>query len=355
MIQVLQMIDTLNAGGAERMAVNIATSTYFEQHEIHLCTTRAEGLLKKQLLADVPYFFLKKKSAFDIQAIQRLLNYIKEENISIIHAHSTSIYLAYAVKIIRPKLKLIWHDHYGLSEFVSARPKQRLLIMISRKMGGIVSCNVVLKQWAATNLKCNKTIYLPNFSRQTAVLNTEETLLFGQDGKRIVCLANLREQKNHLELIEVFSSVLTRFPDWSLHLVGQDFKDSYSKSIKALIQTEGLRDSVFMYGSRPDIHAILQKSAIGVLFSHSEGLPLSLLEYANAGLPVVVTNVGLNKEVVGICGSVIESPLQEGEQALEFLINSQSVREKLGADFKQKVLAEYNEKSIIQTLESFYH
>ena len=38
---------------------------------------------------------------------------------------------------------------------------------------------------------------------------------------------------------------------------------------------------------------------MGVLSSASEGLPLALLEYGRAGLPVVCTDVGNVSEVVG--------------------------------------------------------
>jgi glycosyltransferase involved in cell wall biosynthesis len=37
---------------------------------------------------------------------------------------------------------------------------------------------------------------------------------------------------------------------------------------------------------------ILSQSTIGILTSASEGLPLALLEYGMAKIPVVVTNVG---------------------------------------------------------------
>ena len=51
-------------------------------------------------------------------------------------------------------------------------------------------------------------------------------------------------------------------------------------------------NSVFIYGSCSDTFNILKLSTIGVLASKSEGLPLALLEYGLANLPVVATNVG---------------------------------------------------------------
>ena len=59
-----------------------------------------------------------------------------------------------------------------------------------------------------------------------------------------------------------------------------------------LYEENKLENHVFIYGSCADVYHILKQSTIGVLSSKSEGLPVALLEYALAKLPVVATNVG---------------------------------------------------------------
>ena len=53
-----------------------------------------------------------------------------------------------------------------------------------------------------------------------------------------------------------------------------------------------LNDIIQIAGSVVDTSSLLASADIGVLSSIFEGLPLSLLEYGLAGLPVVVTDVG---------------------------------------------------------------
>ena len=60
-MRVLQLIDSLDAGGAERMAVTIANSLAETGVASYLCSTRHEGLLKASLLPSVNYFFLQNK------------------------------------------------------------------------------------------------------------------------------------------------------------------------------------------------------------------------------------------------------------------------------------------------------
>ncbi|PKP39484.1 MAG: glycosyltransferase, partial [Bacteroidetes bacterium HGW-Bacteroidetes-13] len=121
-MKVLQLIDTLNAGGAERVAINYANE--LSQHLVgsYLCTTRQEGPLKSQLKPEVGYLFLKKKSALDLFAIFRLARYVKKNDITIIHAHGTSFLTAVLCKLLVRNLKIVWHDHYGKSEELENRP-----------------------------------------------------------------------------------------------------------------------------------------------------------------------------------------------------------------------------------------
>ena len=96
-IKVLQLIDSLQVGGAEVLAVNIANTLSKQRIVSHLCATRKEGPLKENIEQAVGYLFLERKKTVDIKSIKKLKKYIKKNNISIIHAHSTSYFIAICV------------------------------------------------------------------------------------------------------------------------------------------------------------------------------------------------------------------------------------------------------------------
>ena len=129
-MRIVQIIDSLEVGGAEKMAINYANALSKRADFSGLVATRAEGHLKGQLNDSVSYLFLKKKKTLDFAAAFRLKKYCQEHKVDILQPHSSSYFIALLVKIIYPKIQIIWHDHNGLSEFISSQ-KSLVLKMAS--------------------------------------------------------------------------------------------------------------------------------------------------------------------------------------------------------------------------------
>tara|TARA_R110002072_G_scaffold29572_2_gene93325 strand:+ start:2635 stop:3711 length:1077 start_codon:yes stop_codon:yes gene_type:complete len=353
-MRVLQLIDSLEAGGAERVAVNLANALSSRIAGAFLCTTRKEGLLKESISSDVGYLFLNKQKTIDLKAIKSLNAFVKENNIEIIHAHSSSFFLATIVKILNGKVSVIWHDHYGNSEFLKNR-KHRVLKLCSKYFSHVFSVSKVLEIWATQKLKIENATYLPNFA--TIDQNLSVTKLNGVSGKRVVCLANLRPQKDHFTLINAFKSVVELYPEWTLHCVGKDFNDDYSKNVKSKITAKGLSESVFLYGSKPDVYNILSQCEIGVLSSKSEGLPIALLEYGLANLAVIATNVGECEKVIlnNVNGLLVNSlDVKMFSKTLSIYIQNITLRNEHSGRYKKYIQENFSEEAQLEIILKIY-
>ncbi len=289
-MRILQIIDSLDIGGAEKMAVNYANALSQKIEFSGLVTTRKEGQLKNQLDKKVSYLFLNRKKKIDFQAIFKLRKFCVQNKIQYLQPHSSSYFTAVLLKMTLPKVKIIWHDHNGLSEFLSTN-KWFVLKLFSYSFKGIIAVNYQLKNWAEKELNCNNVIYLPNFTSVEDNCN-RETNLKGIEGKRILCLANLRMQKNHFLLLEVAEKLKQTHPEWSFHLVGKDFEDEYSQKVRRFIEEKKLSNEVHIYGSKNDTVNIINQANITILTSNSEGLPVALLEYGLLKKPTISTDVG---------------------------------------------------------------
>lgn len=347
-MRIIQIIDSLEAGGAERMAVNYANTLVGKIEFSGLIATRKEGALFSQLDPKVSYLFLNKKKQLDFEALFMLKSFVSKNKVTHVHAHSTSFFLAFLLKLICPSLKLIWHDHYGNNEFLDNRPSFVLKHIISF-FNGVIVVNQTLKKWSELKLKVKNVIYLPNFSIKEESVK-QDTILKGCERKRVVCLANLRPQKNHFLVLEVARKLKQSYPDWTFHLVGKDFKHDYSSQLKKLIIEYNLENNVFLYGSKQDIANILNQASIAVLTSQSEGLPVALLEYGLYKKAVVVTRVGEIPMIVqhGKNGFVVDSNDKDlFTHYLVKLITDEKLRIAFGEALFHTVQIDYEEKSVL--------
>ena len=348
-MRILQIIDSLEAGGAERMAVNYANALSDKIEFSGLVTTRREGSLSKQLSHKVSYLFLNKKWSLDLKALFQLRKFVIKNKVEIVHAHSSSFFMCTLLKIVCPSLKLIWHDHYGDSEFLAKRPFF-ILRWTMPYFSGVISVNQKLKVWAENKLHFNNVLFLPNFPSKELKHVHKSTFLKGIAGKRIICMANLRPQKNHFLLVEVAKKIYFSHPEWTFHLVGKNFEDKYSNQLFNSILELGLENSVFIYGTKLDVKNILDQSAIALLTSNSEGLPLALLEYGCYKKPVVVTKVGEIPLVVqnGINGFVVpQNDVDLFYTSLVKLIESYTLQIKFSNALQETINQNYTEDRII--------
>ncbi|MCL6219160.1 glycosyltransferase family 4 protein [Zunongwangia pacifica] len=313
-MRVLQLIDSLHPGGAEKMAINLFKELNNSGIECFICTTRQEGLLKSEIIDFSKYLFLKKRNSIDVKALRSLYLFIKSKKINIIHAHGTSYFTAFLIKFaFSKKVTLIWHDHYGNSEFLEHRP-YKILRFCSKWFDGVVCVNNVLLTWCKSKLLASKYLMINNFVSLPEG-KVDSLQLNGSQSFKLICIANLRPQKNHHFLLNVFNEIVDHY-EISLHLFGKDFYDAYSEEIKKKVDE---MSNVYYYGSQKITKAILKQANVGLLVSKSEGLPLALLEYGMAGLPVICTVVGECREVIGNFGLLIPS---DDEKALNIAIKT---------------------------------
>ena len=196
-MRVLQLIDSLHSGGAERMAITFANELLPHISKSFLCCTREEGVLKETINDGVKYCFLNKKRTLDISFFWRLYRFIKNNKIQIIHAHSTSFFSASVLKLFIPSLKLIWHEHHG-NRINQTRLNNFVLYFSSHFFNTIITVNKDLSLWCKNNLLTNHVVCIPNcvfFSSNLADNDLRRN--------EIICVANLRVPKNHLNLLSL--------------------------------------------------------------------------------------------------------------------------------------------------------
>src|SRR6267378_284377 len=112
-VGVMHITDTLDAGGAERVAVDTVNLLPRDRYLTYLCTTRRDGPLAELVVADVGRLRLERKRRIDARALWHLVAFIRKHRIQILHAHGTSLFIARIASLFSGYTTLIWHVHFG--------------------------------------------------------------------------------------------------------------------------------------------------------------------------------------------------------------------------------------------------
>lgn len=328
---VMQLSDSLNIGGAERVAVNLANSLPEGRFRSHLCSTRTEGPLAQVVSPSVGRLRLNRTSRFEPRALRRLTTYIEENRIAILHAHGTTLFLATAAAALSRFPAVIWHDHFGPNS--DSERSVPLYGLAARRAAGVIAVNDSLAEWSRSRLRmpAERVWYVPNFVCESPDVAPVSGLP-GIPGFRIVCVANLRPEKGHLALLEAMRIVRRAEPRAHLILVGDAPHEETLDRVRAELGRPDLSGHVSWLGLRNDVPAVLRGCDVGVLSSSSEGLPLALIEYAMALLPAVATDVGQCAEVLdGGRAGLLVPPLAPAPlaNALLSLLRSPELRSSL--------------------------
>lgn len=118
----------------------------------------------------------------------------------------------------------------------------------------------------------------------------EETVIY-------VCVANLIPYKGHKDLLNAFGIHARNTSNWRLILIGMGTPE-YREELIALTHELSIAEQVDFLGHQQNIPQLLNSADVGILASHQEGFPNTLLEYMAAELPVIATSVGGNVDIV---------------------------------------------------------
>jgi len=117
----------------------------------------------------------------------------------------------------------------------------------------------------------------------------------------LLAVGNIRWQKDYSTLVRAFGIVRRKHPQYELVIVGGHSEDTEVRKVKALIEEMNLTDSIRLVGykNRDDTRDYLCRARLMVMSSITEGMPKVIQEAMSCKLPVVATDVGACRMLIG--------------------------------------------------------
>lgn len=172
-----------------------------------------------------------------------------------------------------------------------------------------------------------------------------------RDGLVVSFIARLSRQKRPERFIEIARALAQQHPDVTFAIFGRGDLESELRSRAA-----DLRERVQFCGWRTDIECVLGATDLLVLTSDNEGMPVAAIEAAQAGVPVVATDVGSTREVVqdGRTGLVVPPEVGPLAEAVRSLVLDGELRRRLGHAAVDRAKREFGAARLVADIDAIY-
>lgn len=173
-------------------------------------------------------------------------------------------------------------------------------------------------------------------------------------GEQVVGLvANIRPVKRIADAITAFASIADRHPRARLRIVG----GGDSSDLVDLAENLGVGKRVEFAGRVDDSAAEIARFSVAMLTSESEGFSNAVMEYMQAGKPVVCTDTGGNPELVeeGRTGYLCAvGDIGDMSARLDDLLSNHAQRSAMGAQAVERVAKLCDLESMVRKHASLY-
>jgi glycosyltransferase involved in cell wall biosynthesis len=274
----------------------------------------------------------------DLKAFLGLVRTIKTLNPDVIHTHTAKAgVLGRLASIIAGRGAVRIHTFHGhLLHGYFADWKTKLVILIEKSLAKRTHYLVAVGSEVKRDLlnvgigKADQySVFFPGLPQPHTASKAEIRKNLELDPTAIYCtfVGRLTQIKRPDRLLDVAAAMVKREVDIHFLIAGEG---ELFESSKARAIVEGL--PVTFLGWRKDIDDLFAASDIAILTSDNEGIPLTLIQAAQAGLPIVAPAVGSISDIVENDKTGFLTSPQPGAMAsaLSALATDAELRNRLG-------------------------
>lgn len=347
-------------GGTERQVWHLIQSIDRSRYEPSITLLRnSEYIQNNGFPCEVAVLGISK--LVSLSSIYKLLRFtlvLRQKDYRIVHCFFNDVSLIapplcrmFGIRVLVSRRDMgFWHNPWML---VALRLVSRLVdryVVNSQAVKRVVQDR---EHAAAKNISVIYNGYVSPTAKSGGVADVSKRLGFPEDAPVIGIVANLRPIKRVDTLVEAFAAVQLHFPDARLVIVG-DTQSEQAKwvleALKELSRRLGVHDRIVFTGSVNDSAFYVNRFTVAVLCSESEGFSNALIEYMQAGRPIICTDTGGNPELVqdGTNGFLVPvGDVDALADRLVKLLSDIALAQKLGEAARETVHSNYSNARMI--------
>lgn len=313
-VKVLQIITKADWAGAQRIVYEICKLAK-EETKIQMEVAIGEkGILEEKLRNElgITVHTIKNlihpiKPVVDLKGYRELKNLIKQNNYDVVHCHSTKAGILgrlAASKLKTNKIIYTIHGYWPILQFEGT--KRKMAIVLERFLAKRTTNLVLISK---SDIDLSKKMKIGNEDKYRLIYNKitvekdkikkgvlRKELNINQDTKIIGNVSRVDNPKNPFFFVDIAKEYLKNNDKTLFVWVGDGkLKEQAINYVKNL----NLIDKVKFIGFRENGIDYLNDFDLLLLTSNWEGVPITILEAIELNIPILSTDVGGIKEIIG--------------------------------------------------------
>jgi glycosyltransferase involved in cell wall biosynthesis len=359
-MRIAYVLTSLGIGGAERQVVSLAERLQARGHAVLLVVLRPRQPEEWTITLDPVYLNMRKTPISFFAGLARARRLLCDFHPNLIHSHTypanMTARLLHLFGFAPPPIATIHNVYegrwprmlaYRLTDFLSCRATAvsqaaaarfvRLKAVPARKCS-VLTNGIDTGEFAPS---------LERRARVRAEMGAEQGFIWLAAGRIVAA-------KDYPNLLRAFAHVRVAMPDACLWIAGED--GAASATVQAMTAGLGLENSVHWLGLRRDMSALLDAADAFVLASAWEGMPLAVGEAMAMEKPVVATDVGGVRELLGNAGLIVPARNSESlaESMLALMRMPPESRSCLGRAARERIQGQFSMDAKADEWEAFY-
>ncbi len=355
-MRVLQIISTIGYYGAESVVSGLAGDLHSRGVGVAVCiltsrTQRSCVVADKALQLGIPALEICCSGKFDWQAIRALRRFIREQKITIIHAHNYKSNFYALLAACGLNMRFISTCHNWTNATRSLRFYAALDRMVLHRFSRTIAVSgPIARSLLAAGVpperifRIDNGIDLQQFENISVALSSEIT---AGTASRLV------PEKGLADLLQAAKEILAQYQNVRFLIAGEG---PARAQLEKLATELGIDSHVTFSGFCTDMPRFYAAIDVFVLPSHNEGMPMSVLEAMAASKPVIVTRVGeLPRMITEETGFLIVPGDRDALcKALAILIEDRELRTKMGHAAAQRAQESFSLRSMADSYFNIY-
>ena len=304
-MKIVQLVNNLDMGGIERLAVELAIRQKAAGHEaIVYCLTHRGDFADEAEASGIRVIAFEKPRGPSPATLLAIFKALKKDRPDVLHTHNHLVHhygvvagrLAGVSAIVNTRhgaLVRIEEHGRGFAAATNSPDAKADLIYRAclRWTDAVVLISEATRQFFIRHrgLPANKAYVILNGARLERFLRCPASPGAVRPGIRFGTASRMVADKDHFTLLAAFAQVRESLPNAELHVAGDG---PLRSRIRSFVSELNLDEKVILHGAIGDMPDYLSSLDIFVLASVNEGMSMAVLEAMAAGLPIVSTRAG---------------------------------------------------------------